>query len=316
MPCCEVCGKDNFALIATQMREGVGRISRCNSCGLVIQDTSWTDEETRRYYNQEYQKTNSLDLREEQSPRQHFESRLKTIQPIMERIRRFLRRGMRVLDVGCGAGELLYVIKPYVGEVVGVELCEGFVNFMKQELGIEAYAQDVNKVDFGARKFDFIISIATLDHLPKPLATLKTMKTLLSKDGIMYLEVPNLNEALNVYLPEQTRKAYNKFFWHKAHFFYFTSETLSKLTEKAGLSCEISCRHEYTLGNYLNWYFKGTPQATFTDATSRVGLFAGVSEFEKGMNKIFSDMEKRFHQIINRSFAGDTLCCVAKPLRK
>jgi len=312
MPRCQICRKDDFTVIATEIREGPGRISQCRSCGLVIQDAAWTSQELERYYNEEYQKTNSLDANREQSPGEHFDNRIKTMKPVMDKIQPILKGDMNVLEVGCGAGELLYSIKPYVKDVVGIELNKGFVDFMKKDLGIEAYTEDVNKIDFGSRRFDLIISIATLDHLPDPLETVKTMKSFLSKRGVMYIELPNLNEALNNYLPERNRNAYNRFFWHKAHFFYFSRETLSNLMEKAGLDCRISCRHEYTLRNFLNWYFLGSPQVAFLDATTGVSLFSGDSPFEKGMNKILYDMEEGFHKLMNETSRGDTLCCLAK----
>ena len=313
MPCCEICKKDKFKLITTELREGPGKISQCDSCGLVIQDATWTNDEIERYYNEEYQKTHSLDASKEQSPKEHFDSRLKTIKPLVERINKVLKPDMSVLEIGCGTGELLHAIKPHVKEVVGVELSKDFVDFMNKDLGIEAHAEDINKIDFKVRKFDFIISIATLDHLPNPLETLMTMKRLLSKRGVMYIELPNLEEALNVYLPEKSRRAFNRFFWNKGHFFYFDRESLSKLMDKAGFDCDISCRHEYTLRNYLNWYFTGSPQATFVDATTGVGLFSGNSEFEKGMNEIFFEAEGRFHKLMSQTFRGDALCCLAKP---
>lgn len=313
MACCEICGKDDFELIAVEIREGPGRIAKCRSCGLVIQDVKWASKEIERYYNDEYHKTNSLDAERELPPEEHFNNRIKTIQPIVDEIHRFLRPGMKVLEIGCGAGELLHSIKPHVGEVVGIEMSKRFVDFMNKNLGIEAYTEDVNKMDFGTRKFDFIILIATLDHLPNPSETLKTIKRIISETGIIYIELPNLNEALNIYLPEESRKAYNKFFWHKAHFFYFTRETLTRLMEKAGFNCQITCRHEYTLRNFLNWYFKGTRQTAFVDATTGVDFFPGDSEFEKGMNQIFYAAEGRFHKLMNSTFRGDTLCCLAKP---
>jgi SAM-dependent methyltransferase len=218
-----------------------------------------------------------------------------------------------VLEVGCGTGELLYSIRPKVKEVVGVEMSKGFVDFMNKDLGIEAYAEDINRIDLKARKFDLIICIATLDHLPNPLETLVTMRKLLSEKGKVYIELPNVGQALNLYLPKNSRKAFNRFFWHKGHFFYFDRKTLSSLMQKAGFDCEISCRHEYTLRNYLNWYFTGSPQMRFVDATTATDFFPGGSEFEKGMNAILDEAESRFHELMNRTFRGDTLCCLAEP---
>ncbi len=312
MPRCEVCGRDDFTVIANEIREGSGRISQCKSCGLVIQDVSWTSDGIKRYYNEEYQRTNSLDAIKKQSAREHFDSRLKTIQPIVERLRKFICADMNVLEIGSGAGELLYSIRPYVGKVIGIELNKDFVDFMNRDIGIESFAEDVNNINLGTKKFDLIISIATLDHIPNPLETLKSIGGLLSNSGIVYIELPNLDEALNLYLPEQNRKAFNKFFWHKAHFFYFTRETLTRIMEKTGFNCEISCRHEYTFRNYLNWYFRGSPELSFVDAATGVNLFSGDSEFERGINEIFYDAETRFHKLMSRTFLGDTLCCLAR----
>lgn len=312
MPTCEVCGSDAFELIATRIREGEGRILHCAVCGLDIQDLGWSAEELQRYYNEEYQETNSLDFEREQTPREHFDDRLKTVGSLVEKVRPLLRPGMRVLEVGCGAGELLASIREDVAEVVGVELHQGFVDFMNEDLGIEAYAQDVNTIDFGDRRFDLVISIATLDHLPNPLETIETMKGLLAPGGAMYLEVPNRNEAMNLYLPQVTREAFNTFFWHRAHLFYFTADTFARLLAKAGLSADVTYRHQYTLVNLLNWYFRGEPTKTFVQAATQTGLFAGASAFEAEMNELFGEIEPRFQRIMESTGGGDTLCVVAR----
>ncbi|MBF0320227.1 MAG: class I SAM-dependent methyltransferase [Nitrospirae bacterium] len=311
---CELCGLSDFELIATEIREGPGRICQCVNCGLIIQDLTMDAAELSTYYNEIYQKTNSLDSGKEQSPQEHFNDRLKTIAPIVGQLQKYLHPGASVLELGSGTGELLYSIKPYVKEATGIEIHKGFVEFTKNTLGLEAYAEDINKIDFGDRRFDLIISIATIDHLNNPLETLITLKNLLADNGLMYVEVPNKEEALNHYLPERNLKAFNTFFWHKAHFYYFTAATLEKLMQKAGLSCELSCRHEYTLHNYLNWYFRGRPQRSFVEAVTGAGLFTGESEFETGINAMFYEMNERFLQLMARTFRGDTLCCAARKI--
>ncbi len=312
MAICEICDSEDFNVIATEIREGPGIISQCNSCGLIIQDIAHAREEIMRYYNEEYQKTNSLQVGQELSPREHFDDRMKTLSKVVENIRPYLKPDMNVLEVGCGAGELLYLVKPFVENVTGIEMNKGFVDFMNNELGIEAYAEDISLIDFKERSFDVILSIMTLDHLPNPTETLRSMERLLTKDGVMYIEVPNREEALNFYLPEPNQKQFNKFFWHKAHYFYFTRDSLVKLLEKVGFVCKVACRHEYTLLNFLNWYFTGNPQKAFINAATGVRLFTGKSEFEISMNKMFNEMEIHFHEILTETFKGDTLCCTAR----
>jgi SAM-dependent methyltransferase len=309
---CELCGGDRFRVMATEIREGPGLILQCETCGLVLQDISQTGSELKRYYNEDYQRTNSLREGETQSPREHFNDTIGAIRPVFERIRPFLKKDMRVLEIGCGAGELLSLVKPLVAEAVGIELNEDFVRFIRSELGITAYAADVNRMDLPVGSFDLVLCIMTLDHLPNPVETLMTMRRLLRKGGILYLEVPNWEEALNTSLPEPSRTRYNTFFWHRAHYFYFTKETLMSMLRKAGFTPEISCRHQYTLVNFLNWYFLGTPQKTFIEATSRSHLFPGSSPFEERMNDLFNGAERQFQEILADTCTGDTLCCIAR----
>jgi len=271
-------------------------------------------EEIDNYYNKEYQLTNSLEKGREQTAKERFDTRIKTIAPIIEQIKPCLKKGQRVLDIGCGAGEVLYSIKLFVSEVVGVELNKSFVDHVKNDLGFEAYCQDVNLIDFKDKKFDLIISFGALDHMPNPLETLKTMKSLLAPGGELCLFLPNRNEAMNFFLPESTREKFNAFFWHKAHFFYFTKETSEKLLTKAGFTCEITNYHQYTLKNFLNWYFTGASTKLSVDAMSNVDLFSGNDPFEQKINEMFQEMERRFHKIAEETFRGDMIRVIAKPV--
>lgn len=309
MPSCEICGQDNFNLLTTRIREGEGRIMKCDSCGLVIQDLDWNEENIRRYYEVEYQVTNSLITGKVQTPQEHFEDRIKTIGSVFNQIHPFLSHTIKVLEVGCGAGELLSLIRPHVADCVGVELNTEFVDFINKTLGIRAYAGDVNKLKIEER-FDLLISIATIDHLPNPFETLLCMKRLLTPSGNIYIEVPNVHEALNCFLPDENRIQYNNFFWHRAHLFYFSRDTITALFKKAGLHVEVTSRHEYTLKNFLNWYFLGKPQNDFVTGLTDVALFRGVSDFERRMNEMFTMMDGEFKRIMEETFCGDNLCCL------
>ncbi|MDO9034020.1 MAG: class I SAM-dependent methyltransferase [Methanoregula sp.] len=311
MVVCEICKSTEFDVIASEIREGPGIILLCRQCGLTLQDIRQTEQELEKYYNEVYQQTNSLRFGETQMPREHFQDSLSSAGPVFERVRPLLGPEKRILEIGCGSGALLSKIKPHVREAVGAELNKDFVSFIRNDLGITAYAQDVNTMDIPDGSFDIILCIMTLDHLPNPARTIATMKRLLKPDGTIYLEVPNRDDALNHYLPSPNQAKFNMFFWHKAHYFYFTRETLTRLLENEGLTPKIFCRHQYTLVNFLNWYFCGSPQKTFVEATCRSHLFKGNSDFEKKMNILFSDADNSFHKILEETFSGDTLCCIA-----
>ncbi len=306
---CVLCEGRKFKTIATEIREGDGIITQCVKCGLIMQVLDLDEKRLRDYYEEEYQVTNSLISGKKISAGKHFEERVKTIAPLFERVRPLLSPGMKVLEIGGGPGALLSLCKPLVKKCVGVELNTEFVKFMQRDLSIEAHAADINKLNLKDR-FGLIIMINTLDHLPNPVETLTTMKNLLSAGGRIYLETPNRDEALNFYLPQPQLADFRKFFWHRAHLYYFTKDTIAALFNKCGLRIRTACRHEYTLKNYMNWYFTGRPQPGFVSAVSKNELFCGKSDFEKRMNKLFAGAEKEFKKIMSETFRGDTLCCI------
>lgn len=306
---CEICDNKNFSLIATKIREGDGRIIKCKNCGLIMQDIDWDERKLREYYEGEYQFTNPLIAGKILTPEEHFNERIQTIQPIFRQIKPLLSKEKKVLEVGGGPGALLSLCKPIVKKCVGVELNTEFVEFMKRNLGIEAYPEDVNKLKLD-EKFDVIIMISTLDHLPNPLETLISLKNLLTVNGKIYVEIPNRDEALNYFIPEPNLSSFRKFFWHRAHLFYFTKETISALFKKVGLSIRVTCRHDYTLKNYLSWYFVGKPQSDIVTGMVRNVFLNGNSVFEVRMKKMFATMEKEFKGIMSETFRGDSLCCM------
>jgi 2-polyprenyl-3-methyl-5-hydroxy-6-metoxy-1,4-benzoquinol methylase len=277
-----------------------------------MQDLDWTPDRIKQYYNDEYQQTNSLVAGFVQTAREHFNERMQTIQPVFQQLSTLLNAGMNVLEVGCGAGELLSLIKPLVASCVGVEINRDFTEFIQSELGIEAHAGEIIQLDLG-RKFDLIICVDSLDHMPDPLEVLLHMRGLLTENGSLWLSVPNLNEALNFFLPEPNLSRYREFFWHRAHYFYFNTETITAMLNAAAMDVTISFYHQYTFKNYLNWYFTGKPQRSYVEGARDSSLLPGTDPFAEDLNSLLAEIEPRFHDILRRHGRGDTLWCHAGP---
>jgi len=109
-----------------------------------MQDIDYTDELVQ-YYNETIKRPILGDRKGTKRLVSILKIGIKTIGPLLKRLRSSLRDDMTVLELGCGAGELLYSIKSHVKKVVGIEIHKGFVDFMNDELNIEAYAEDVNR---------------------------------------------------------------------------------------------------------------------------------------------------------------------------
>jgi SAM-dependent methyltransferase len=105
-------------------------------------------------------------------------------------IARFKPRG-RLLEVGCGPGDLLKLARSRGYEVFGLEPNPACAEYVRG-LGIEVERGYIEEADFAAKEFDVICHVDLLSHLPDPLAALRAMRRSLSSTGIVCFEVGTL----------------------------------------------------------------------------------------------------------------------------
>ena len=78
-----------------------------------------------------------------------------------------LKPGMRILDVGCGKGFLLYEISQLVPgiEVAGIDISDYGIANAKEEVHPFLRAGNATELPFPDRHFDFVLSLNTLHNL-------------------------------------------------------------------------------------------------------------------------------------------------------
>jgi len=98
-----------------------------------------------------------------------------------------------VLDVGCGNGYYMNILKRKGFDVHGIEPSEGMINKAKEIFGDvdirRGWAEDMIKV-FKDEKFDNVIIIDVLEHIDDDNLILKHMNKLLRKGGVLAIAVP------------------------------------------------------------------------------------------------------------------------------
>jgi ubiquinone/menaquinone biosynthesis C-methylase UbiE len=74
------------------------------------------------------------------------------------------------LDVGCGTGAFSAIMAKHVANVVAIDLSTEMTRLaklrLKREKNVAVINGDALSDDLGARRFDFIISMATFHHMP------------------------------------------------------------------------------------------------------------------------------------------------------
>jgi SAM-dependent methyltransferase len=135
-----------------------------------------------------------------------------------------LRLDSKILDFGCGAGNLLKNLR-----FLGFRNLTGADAFIENDIfypdGVKIYKKSLAELK---PSFDFIMLHHSFEHFPNPLESLREIYRLLSKGNFCLVRIPVKNFAWGKYGVN----------WFQLdaprHLFLYTEESFRKLAEKAG----------------------------------------------------------------------------------
>jgi SAM-dependent methyltransferase len=120
-----------------------------------------------------------------------FRGRDRLIFRLCGKISSQLKPGALVLEVGCGTGNILRVLRRAFpdGLVVGLELWFAGLRFAQKRSPGLLVQGDVRNCPFG-KQFDLIGMFDVLEHIPEERETLLSLRELLAPGGFLVLTVP------------------------------------------------------------------------------------------------------------------------------
>lgn len=201
------------------------------------------------------------------------------------------RPGGKLLDVGCGGGVFLERMRDFGWNVCGLELAEDIARRVEQRTGITIHVGTLPHTDLAPQSFDAVTMWHVLEHVPDPRGLLKCAAELLRPNGLLVIEVPNIESGTfeqfgnNWYGLELPR-----------HFQHFSPKSLAGTlpagafrnveVQQIGARSWIKRSVERALasgcGEYVGWLQKGkaffTEQAARTESTNRADIIRLVAE--------------------------------------
>ncbi|MGB3241869.1 MAG: class I SAM-dependent methyltransferase [Candidatus Omnitrophota bacterium] len=140
----------------------------------------------------------------------------------------------RILDVGCGVGSFMGLVKQAGYEGYGIELSPQLASYAADH-GLNVYNCSLEERKFQDDYFDTVTLINVLDFVADPYSLLLEIKRVLKKDGDIYLRVPNAK--VQIFLRAIFSRFLSVFGVKKIGEFFnygFSSKNVRKLLERAG----------------------------------------------------------------------------------
>jgi SAM-dependent methyltransferase len=227
-PCCDAGEPTHLVTELKDIESGVPGtydISQCTSCGLIYLSKRPTSASLPACYDEHYHVRCNRNV-------QRWKSLLFDIRYNLRfrRLTAYLgRKPRKVLEIGCGDAAFLVYLEQVLGrgcQLVGIDLDVDAVELPKDS-AIRLCSGAIQELELG-EQFELVILYDVLEHLDKPIETLRRIAKLLTPDGLVVAMAPNWDSVWRKVFPRH---------WGglqiPRHLLFFEEKTLSVLLDKA-----------------------------------------------------------------------------------
>lgn len=192
------------------------------------------------------------------------------------------KRGVNILEIGSNRGDLLYMIKEKIQDanILGVEpthfestAVPTIKSFFKKELF--------------SSKFDIVILQHVLEHIKYPKQILSEVSQIISEEGIVYIEIPYLNNSLKYGLDD----------FSPEHVSYFNLNSLSRALGHLAIT-------QHNTVPFLKIIAKNNNLSSKVDFNDARGLKAKFKDFKKKKHDMLKEIMKELKAGKNLVFYG------------
>jgi len=281
-------------------------VYECGFCGLVYLENRIAD--LKEYYRSVYRKTHDSIPGQQLTAEQRFHIQYDLARPSVRKFTSEVPPGSSVLEIGCSAGGFLGHLVQKGYDCFGSEWNPEDAAFVREVGEIPCEEGDLGDI-YPGKKFTAIVAIATIEHIADPMAFLRACRERLIGGGWLYLETPNLQDAL---LSMYGCKAYADFWFREPHITYWKAETLGAVVAATGFEARVFWYPRYGLHNHVNWLLNGKPMQDVKQARGRLSPVPKTNPGAGALNRIWDQLDEEYRVQMETLAVADTLTCMAR----
>jgi SAM-dependent methyltransferase len=246
---CRLCGGESFARegnIRTSKKIAANKILECLNCSFVfLNDDSHISD---FHYEQSLMHDSHQSLEESRSSTK--EDDLRRLEMLVTEI-----KDKNLLEVGSGNSGFLKLAQGLVNSAQGIEPEKKYHEIFKEE-SLNIYSSLLSFRETKAA-IEIIVSFHVIEHVKNPLEFLVELLAVLRKDGKIFIETPNSNDAL-IKLYESS--SFKNFTYWDNHLVLFNHKSFEYMLGKIkGIAYKSIPVQRYGIANHLYWLAAGKP---------------------------------------------------------
>lgn len=143
--------------------------------------------------------------------------------------------GRKMLDVGCGNGDFLALMRDAGWDVVGVEPDATAAQFARELRAIPVVSGVLEDAGFADQTFDVVVLNHVIEHVFDPVAVLRECGRVTKADGIVVIVTPNIASL--------GHRVFGELWIHldpPRHLYLFSPEAMRACCKNAGLAIRVS----------------------------------------------------------------------------
>jgi 2-polyprenyl-3-methyl-5-hydroxy-6-metoxy-1,4-benzoquinol methylase len=194
-------------------------VLRCRGCGFLFSGRVMPEKILARYYADHF-----ASRRHRQGQQLNAEMNLHVLQKILN-----ARKGLSILDVGCGYGFLLHLLREeWRADVTGVEVSKQEIHHAREVLGLTTLHSSLAEIP-PDRRFDLVACFEVIEHVREPVPFVRELLRRVAPGGCLVVMTDNFDSPAC----RSMGCAFPKWIPH-SHISHFTPATLETCLACAG----------------------------------------------------------------------------------
>ncbi len=227
-------------------------VVQCRNCGLRFSYPPLKHDYEEGYFKKEHKEYFSSckqGYNEEDSPK------IKNFKQGLEEIQKFSKKG-RIFDIGCATGVFLDICKKNSWNSYGIDISKYATDYAKKKFKVKAEAGEVTKIKNKVKFFDVVSMWDTIEHVENPSGTLKKVRKILKKDGILFISTINEKSLMNFFAHFIYKISFGLIkkpillLHPEQHLTHFSEESLKDMLNRMGFEIIYKKKLEVPIDNF------------------------------------------------------------------